>query len=143
MTGSYLQLMYYFRNRNLAINNIYFCFIDFQKGVDSVDHNLLFHKLLSIGIHGNMYKAIKCTYEKFSSSNNLKWISNRLVLSCRRHCSNLAPTLFAVFVDDLVSEINRIDKAIHIGTNYVSCPLYADDIVLISYSADCNPKLIV
>ncbi|CAG2225803.1 unnamed protein product [Mytilus edulis] len=53
-----------------------------------------------------------------------------------RQGDNLAPTLFAVFVDDLVTEINRIGKGINIGTDSLSCLLYADDIVLISDTVD-------
>ncbi|CAG2241951.1 unnamed protein product [Mytilus edulis] len=53
-----------------------------------------------------------------------------------RQGDNLAPTLFAVFVDDLVTEINRIGKGINIGTDSLSCLLYDDDIVLISDTVD-------
>ncbi|CAG2217942.1 unnamed protein product [Mytilus edulis] len=53
-----------------------------------------------------------------------------------RQGDNLAPTLFAVFVDDLVTEIKRICKEINIGTDSLSCLLYADDIVLISDTVD-------
>ncbi|CAG2240243.1 unnamed protein product [Mytilus edulis] len=126
------------RNRKLANKDTFLCFIDFQKAFDSVDHNLLFHKLLSIGIHGNMYKAIKSTYEKLQAAVRLNgsltdWFS---VEAGVRQGDNLAPTLFAVFVDDLVTEINRIGKGINIGTDSLSCLLYADDIVLISDTVD-------
>ena len=80
-----------------------------------------------------MYKAIKSTYEKLQAAVRLNgsltdWFS---VEAGVRQGDNLAPTLFAVFVDDLVTEINRIGKGINIGTDSFSCLLYADDIVLI------------
>ncbi|CAG2208135.1 unnamed protein product [Mytilus edulis] len=85
-----------------------------------------------------MYKAIKSTYEKLQAAVRLNgsltdWFS---VEAGVRQGDNLAPTLFAVFVDDLVTEINRIGKGINIGTDSLSCLLYADDIVLISDTVD-------
>ena len=37
-------------------------FIDFQKAFDYVNHNLLYHKLLNMGILGDLYHSIKQVY---------------------------------------------------------------------------------
>ncbi|VDI82666.1 Hypothetical predicted protein [Mytilus galloprovincialis] len=85
-----------------------------------------------------MYKAIKSTYEKLQAAVHLNGSLTDcfLVEAGVRQGDNLAPTLFAVFVEDLVTEINRMGKGINIGTDSLSCLLYADDIVLISDTVD-------
>ncbi|CAG2250137.1 unnamed protein product [Mytilus edulis] len=116
----------------------YLCFIDFSKAFDSVDHTMLFHKLLSIGIRGNMYRAIKATYSKLQAAVRLNdqltdWFA---VEAGVRQGDNLAPTLFTLFIDDLVPEINSLGLGIDIGNECLSCLLYADDIVLLSDSCE-------
>ena len=56
---------------------------------------------------------------------------NRVKQGC-----NLSPTFFAIFVNDLVQEINYLQLGIEINETSISMLLYADDIVLISDSPD-------
>jgi len=50
------------RKRKSKNQSTFLCHVDFAKAFDSVDHDLLFAKLLSIGIRGKIYKIIKtCT----------------------------------------------------------------------------------
>jgi len=42
----------------------------------------------------------------------------------------LSPTLFALFVDDLVQALNDEDKGVVFGDSMLTALLYADDIVL-------------
>lgn len=53
-----------------------------------------------------------------------------------RQGDNLAPTLFTLFIDDLVPEINSLGLGIDIGNECLSYLLYADDIVLLSDSCE-------
>ena len=53
-----------------------------------------------------------------------------------RQGDNLAPSLFAIYVNDLVSDINSLNRGVPIGNTSVSCLIYADDIVLISDSCE-------
>ena len=45
-----------------------------------------------------------------------------------------SPTLFSIFVHDLVKEINAIGSGINVGDAKLSILLYADGIVLVAYN---------
>ncbi len=81
-----------------------------------------------------MYNTIKSMY---SSSVSSIRINNKLTdwFDCttgvKQGC-NLSPTLFSVFANDLVQEINDLDLGIPMGDLNVSILLYADDIVLMA-----------
>ena len=82
------------------------CFIDMQKAFDSVDRDLLFHKLISYNITGKIFWAIKSMYVNIQSCLQLNeiftdWFS---VLNGVKQGDNLSPTLFALFINDLVNE---------------------------------------
>ena len=47
------------RLREEAKKETFCSFIDFQKAFNYVNHNFLFHKLIDIGINGNIYHAVK------------------------------------------------------------------------------------
>ena len=51
----------------------------------------------------------------------------------RQGC-NLSPTLFSVFINDLVAEINSLNVGVNFEKAHLSMLLYADDIVFISSS---------
>jgi len=53
-----------------------------------------------------------------------------------RQVGVLSPALFVVYVDDLVSQLRDSGYGIHVGSLFVGCVLYADDIVLLSASCD-------
>ncbi len=44
----------------------------------------------------------------------------------------LSPTLFGIFINDIVREINDLNLGVKIGNKKLSILLYADDIVLLS-----------
>ena len=54
----------------------------------------------------------------------------------------LSPALFALYVDDLVSQLRDSGYGVHVGSLFVGCVLYADDIVLLSESCDGLQKLV-
>ncbi|VDI51031.1 Hypothetical predicted protein [Mytilus galloprovincialis] len=127
------------RNRKLMNLDTYFCFVDFSKAFDSVNHTFLSIKLLGAGVHGNMFKVIKCLYSNLKSAIRLSpmmftdWFS---VDSRVRQGDNLAPTLFALFIDDLVPLIKGLSQGVLVGNDMISCFFYADDVVLISDSSE-------
>ena len=46
----------------------------------------------------------------------------------------LSPILFAVYVDDLIDQRRCSGYGIHVGSMFIGCVVYADDIVLLSAS---------
>ena len=46
----------------------YSLFVDFSKAFDSVPHNLLWYKMINIGIHGNIIKVLQSMYSKLESA---------------------------------------------------------------------------
>ena len=46
----------------------------------------------------------------------------------------LSPYLFALYVDDLISQLRQSGYGLHIGQYFAGCVVYADDIALLSVS---------
>ena len=109
-----------------------------KKAFDWIDRDLLNYKLLSVGINGKMYNSIKRLYQNTPSciklnSINTEWFN---VKSCVRQGASLSPTLFNVYVNDLVNELNSLNMGIDINGRQICCLLYADDIDIFSNTAD-------
>ena len=129
------------RNRKMLGKETFLCFIDYKKAFDSVDRNLLLYKLSSIGISGHMYKAISSLYSNPKSRVILQDYSTEY-FDCPvgvKQGDCLSPTLFAIFINNLASEIKSSgvglkldieDIAGNIEITLLNILLYADDIVL-------------
>ena len=121
------------RKRNLPT---YACYVDFSKVFDGINHDCLWHKLSEFGIQGKLYNIIKTLYKEIQSSVQVAgyltdWFS---VTSGVRQGDNIAPTLFAMYINSLAQEIKNLNKGVNVDELMVSILLYADDIVLISDS---------
>ncbi len=109
-------------------------FIDYQKAFDYVIHPYLYHKLMNLGVTGDIYHSIKTVY---NSPQSCVTLNNELsdwfhVSSGVRQGDSLSPVLFASFINDLAKEINDVGVGAYIGGEQISLLMYADDIVLIS-----------
>ena len=127
------------RNRKSQNLSTFLTFIDFKKAFDTVERNLLLFKLSEIGICGPMYNAIASLYSNPRS---------RIILNDQKtdyfDCpigvkqgDCLSPTLFAIFINDLATELKQSNIGIHFNYELdlsilVNVLLYADDIVLIA-----------
>ena len=122
------------RNRLANKQPTYCCFIDMKKAFDWIDRDLLFYKLLSYNIDGNMYKCIKALYSNPMSGVKLNnyftdWFNTS---SGVRQGDSLSPTLFGIFINDIAQEINQMDIGVQAGDVKLSILMYADDIVLMA-----------
>ena len=122
------------RNRKNQGLSTFCCFIDFQKAFDYVDRDLLLYKLQLYQINGKIYHAISGLYTNTSACVLLNqfmspWFDTT---SGVRQGDSLSPTLFALYINDLITEINALDKGISIGSRNITSLIYADDLVITS-----------
>ena len=111
-------------------------FIDLKKAFDFVDRDMLLYKLLLYKLDGKMYETIKSIYANTSACVRLNnkttsWFNCNSGVKQGDNCS---PTLFSIFIDDLVREINELGLGINVGDAKISLLLYADDIVMVAYN---------
>ena len=59
-----IQLFLSFFSRK---QNLYCCFVDYQKAFDSIDHLKLWRRLVKHGVRGNLLNVIKCMYRQIKS----------------------------------------------------------------------------
>ena len=97
-------------------------FVDMEKAFDWIDRELLFYKLLSYNVDGWFYLAIKSMYNGSISAIRLNGIYTNWfdTTSGVRQGDNLSPTLFNVYVNDLVHTLNETGKGIQIGDDIIS-----------------------
>ena len=114
--------------------SVFATFIDLKKAFDFVDRDLLLYKLLLAEIDGKMYDSIKSIY--ISTTSCIR-INGKLTdwFDCKTGVKQgdcLSPTIFSLFVNDLVREINALELGIDVNGEKIALLLYADDIVLLS-----------
>ena len=132
--------------RNRLNNNLpTFCaFIDFEKAFDWVNRDLILFRLQQYKINGKVYKAINSLYSKTWSCIRLNSTYSDYfnTKSGVRQGDNLSPTLFNIFLNDLIKEVKKLEIGININDLTVSILLYADDIALITANENDLQSLI-
>ena len=117
----------------------YCAFIDLQKAFDRVNRDLLWYKLDKIGISGRMFNIIKRIYQDPKSqvqiTHNLStpWFSTPVGV---RQGDSLSPTLFNIYINDLISELNQRNHGIDVNGEKICALLYADDLLIMGQSAE-------
>ena len=109
-----------------------------------MDHDLLWYKLLNKGIHGKIFRVIQTLYSNLQSCvrvNNdfTDWFS---ISSGVRLGYNLAPTLFAIFINDLASDVYLVQCGVRLTEQTIRTLMYADDIILILDSQEGLQQLL-
>ena len=125
-------------NRKMHKKDTYTCFVDCRKAFDTVNRDCLWFKLMSLGIHGKILQSIQSLYINVSCSVRInEYLTDFFPVSqgLKQGCG-LSPTLFAIYINDLATEINALNCGIKYEDNEISLLMYADDIVLISGSAE-------
>ena len=116
---------------------VYVAFIDFRKAFDCIDRQILLQILSVNGLRGKLFNVLTSLY------NNLKFcIRDRNgysnVLPCYmgvQQGSPLSPLLFNLFIDSINNEMDTLKfHGVQIGGETMTHLLYADDLVLFSYS---------
>ena len=113
-------------------------FVDISKAYDSVNRDLLWRKLEKVGIRGAFLDALKALYSGDSVRcmfNNTKTRPVFLRRGLRQGCS-LSPLLFAIYISDIGDTLSNSNLGFALHGQDMAGLLFADDIVLISKTAD-------
>ena len=123
------------QNRLVNKTDTFAAFIDLEKAFDCVDRELLLYRLLLYNIDGKIYRAVKNLYSNTTSCIRLNNLYTPFfeIDSGVRQGDTLSPTLFSLYLNDLVKEINNLNLGIKVDNNtMVSILLFADDMVLMA-----------
>ena len=123
---------------------IYGCFVDFSKAFDSLPRDILFKKLISYGIAGRFFNALKSLYSDDKSCIKIEGkISNAFLINqgVRQGCP-LSPLLFNIFLADLSIKLDGENKVSLDNNHDINCLLWADDLLLLSDSEDGLNKIL-
>ena len=119
-------------------SKIFSCFVDLRRAFDTVWHDGILYKLRENSIGSKAFTIIKDMYKCCQSSIKIEnqfsefFEINRGV----KQGDSLSPTLFNIYVNDLHSIFSRQCDPVCIDTNYINSLSFADDLVILSESAE-------
>ena len=117
---------------------VHLCYIDITKAYDSVNRDILWDKLSSVGFGGQFLQSLKALYTEDSLVCTVNGISTGQVFpqrGLRQGCS-LSPLLFALYISEIGKDLSLSTVGFKLGNQVVSGLCFADDIVLIAKDAD-------
>ena len=117
---------------------LYAAFIDFKKAYDTVDREKLFNRLKQLGIRGIYLNNIIAMYK--NTSYKIKLTNGFLdPLECnlglKQGCP-LSPMLFNLYIDDVENIFDDQCNPVILQEEKIHHFLYADDLVILSETAD-------
>ena len=120
--------------KNLAT---YCTFVDFSKAFDTVNRDILQDKLLKLEIGGRFLRVLNAVYSETINCIRLNekdsgWFHTK---SGVKQGDTISPTLFSIYVNDLLKDISDLKLGVEIEGENISVLAYADDIILIAPSA--------
>ncbi|MCO5614740.1 hypothetical protein L7F22_069024 [Adiantum nelumboides] len=118
---------------------LYCCFVDFRKAFDTVPREVLFRRLMDLGVGEEMIWGIYALYEHVSGRVGCPGGTSDTFVSTigvKQGCP-LSPTLLGIYIDEFVDFIqHRGGDKVEIGGTTVHILLYADGIVLVAESVE-------
>lgn len=117
------------QNRKQRSMYTFVAFVDMGKAFDRVDRDLLFYKLLKLGIGGKVYNCLKDMYDGCKTSVNINgYITDSFYTEFgEKQGDCLSPTLFGLFMNDIVTDIKENSSGVSLDGLKIHCLLYADD----------------
>ena len=129
---------------NYNHTNVYVLMLDATKAFDRVQYCKLFQQLLDRKVSPiilrlliNMYTSQKLQVRWGTEVSDSFNVSNGV-----KQGGILSPILFAVYIDGLLSTLEKQGIGCHIGSKFVGALAYADDITLISPTVDGMRRMI-
>ena len=133
------------KNKKAKSQPTFVAFIDAEKAFDKVNRSCLFFKLIQTGVTGKVYRIIQNIYKLCQCCVNINGYLTKSFLSILGVCQGdtLSPTLFNIFVNDIVQEISNLGLGIPLNDdNKISMLLYADDIALLAQTEEDLQKML-
>ena len=119
-------------------SDIYACVMDMKKAFDTVQHSVLFRKLLGRGIPPVYIRLLMVMYGKQSA--NVKWngssSANFSIRNGVKQGAVLSAILFCVYINDLFTTLRKNRTGCWIDGDFFGVLGYADDIMLLSPTHD-------
>ena len=124
------------RGRRALKKSTFVAYVDMEKAFDRVDRELLFYKVLSVGIGGKMYRCLQSIYDSCQCAVNVNGYITSMFASHFgvRQGDSLSPTLFNIYINDLVHDLRQVNAGVKLDGRIVQCLLYADDIAILGES---------
>ena len=123
-------------------NRAYANFIDLSKAFNLVNHKILLKKLENFKVPKDIIKILS-SYLKFQSA-RIKFRGHigefHDITRGVRQGGILSPILFKLYIDSLINDISSMDIGCKLGISCINILTYADDIVLLSNSAETLNK---
>ena len=118
--------------------------LDCSKAFDMVKFSTLFKKLAVVGVPPIIVRVLAFVYEEQFAW--VKWGRSKSkqfsIVNGTRQGSVLSPSLFSLYMDELLGELRRLGVGCHISGVFFGAALYADDLVLISPSRNAMQKML-
>ena len=131
---------YYLRQGTPVIATL----LDCSKAFDKCVFSALFSKLMDRGMPPIVVRALICVYEEQKGC--VTWSGTRStsfsITNGTRQGSVLSPTLFSVYLDDLLKELRHTGLGCHMGGVWVGAAGYADDLILLAPSRTAMKKML-
>lgn len=118
---------------------LYVAFIDFEKAYDSVNRDLLWRALGSMGAHGTMLECLRTMHAEIQFVVKAEGVYGEpfRVESGVKQGDPLSPLLFGLFIDRLEAYLNKEypEIGVPVVSAFINSLLYADDLALMALNA--------